>query len=362
MQPEAKRLRLQVLKSLPQPVIGRNTPGAERIPGGFEAGTTVKVTVDGKSEYHLFSHSYQTLDWSRSQADHWSSEDGLKWQHAGALLTPYTDEKTGMFCTYGHPTPFYVETEKRWHMFYSIFRNSKAGWVPQNTIVHSARSKVGGAAGIRGPWEFPGEVVFVPGVSSPSPDMVAVSISCPFEVKDGRWAIFFCPSIGEDHPIPMPSATQRWPVALSFGPSPTGPFACLDPCEPVPMIDPPDFTENVLPMKVRGPKSGRDYWVAVFDFLAPEVTCYTPKNVFGFSWSEDGVNWPKEHGQVVNLDDGLAAGERGWWRGAWAVRTPHQMIDEGDGAYSIFFTGGTNEDHFADFRAVGMTRVRLVEG
>ncbi len=37
------------------------------------------------------------------------------------------------------------------------------------------------------------------------------------------------------------------------------------------------------------------------------------------------------------------------------------MIDEGDGSYTIFFTGGTHENHFADFRAVGMVKVKLVE-
>ena len=358
--PATSRLRLAVIKTLAQPVIARNTPGAEQIAGGFEAGTTVKVTIDGKPEYHLFSHAFQTLGWERPQADHWFSQDGLKWQPGGALLTPNTDQKTGLFCTYGHPTPFYVEKESQWHLSYSVFRNSKPGWTGGNTIVYSAKSKVHGAKGIYGPWDFPGEVVFVPGVSSPATNMVAVSISCPFQVKDGRWAIFFCPS-RDGHPIPMSSATQPWPVALSFGPSPTGPFTCLDPCEPIPMIDPPDFTENVLPIKVRGPKSGRDYWVAVFDFLAPEVSAYTPKNVFGFCWSEDGVHWPKEHGQVVNVDDGLAPGERGWWRGSWSIRTPHQMIDEGGGTYTVFFTGGTHDSHFDDFRAVGMVKVKLVE-
>jgi hypothetical protein len=114
-------------------------------------------------------------------------------------------------------------------------------------------------------------------------------------------------------------------------------------------------------LKVRGPKSGSDYWVAVFDFIAPEVTAYQPKNVFGFSYSDDGINWPKEHGQAVNIDKGLAPGQTGWWRGAWAVRTPHMMVDEGDGTYTIYFTGGSADNHFSAFRAVGKVTVRLIE-
>ncbi len=58
------RLRLQVVKTLPNPVIHKNSPGADKIPGGFEGGSSVKLTVDGKSEYHFFSHSYPKLDWS----------------------------------------------------------------------------------------------------------------------------------------------------------------------------------------------------------------------------------------------------------------------------------------------------------
>ena len=58
------------------------------------------------------------------------------------------------------------------------------------------------------------------------------------------------------------------------------------------------------------------YWVAVFEFLAPEVTDFVPENVFGLTWSEDGMNWPAENGQIVN--DGLAPDERGWWRGRCA--------------------------------------------
>ena len=55
--PETSRLRLKVVTTLPQPVIGRNTPGTEMIPGGFEGGSSVKVTIDGKSQYHFFAQS-----------------------------------------------------------------------------------------------------------------------------------------------------------------------------------------------------------------------------------------------------------------------------------------------------------------
>jgi hypothetical protein len=37
------------------------------------------------------------------------------------------------------------------------------------------------------------------------------------------------------------------------------------------------------------------------------------------------------------------------------------MIDEGDGTYTIFFTGGSTDNFFDGFRAVGMVKVKLVE-
>jgi len=91
------RLKLVVVKTLPYPVINSKTPGAEKIPGGFEGGNTVKVTIRGKSEYHLFAHSYETLDWSHCRLDHWISSDGLHWRHDQVLVPPYTDKATKLW-------------------------------------------------------------------------------------------------------------------------------------------------------------------------------------------------------------------------------------------------------------------------
>ena len=213
-----------------------------------------------------------------------------------------------------------------------------------------------GIEGINGPWEFEKRSVIVPKKCAPINNIVpvATSLSIPFQVKDGRWAVMVSTDYKEH-------GKQRWPVVLNFSDNQKGPFNPPDLAVVPQMMEPADFTENPLVLKVKGPKSGRDYWVAVFDFIAPEVTAYQPKNVFGFSYSDDGINWPKEHGQAVNIDKGLAPGQTGWWRGAWAVRTPHMMVDEGDGTYTIYFTGGSADNHFSAFRAVGKVTVRLIE-
>jgi hypothetical protein len=310
------RLRLQVVKTLPNPVIHKNSPGAEKIPGGFEGGSSVKVTIDGKPEYHFISHAYPKLDWSLCKLDHWVSPDAVNFHHAGVVLENYRDEKAGMNHIFCSPIPYYDEKSERWYLVYCEFVHSTT-WTGDSGTMWCAGSKTAGMKGINGPYDFTNHYVLVPqkcstiGTITP----LATASSAPFKVMDGRWAVFVSTDyICKDK---KSGADKReWPVMLNFAASPLGPFAAPQEAVVPPMIEPTGFTGNPMPMKVRGSKSGRDYWVAVFDFLAPEVTSFTPKNVFGFSWSEDGVHWPKENGHLVNVDDGLAPGERGWWRGA----------------------------------------------
>lgn len=353
--PATGKLKLEVVRTSPEPVIGKDTPGAESIPGGFEGGTTVKVKIGDKTQYHLFSTGMQNLDWSRFRLEHWISDDGNRFQRKEVLMEDYTDQKTGLKHLPLFPYPFFSKSDNRWQMIFFEYV-VKGNWDGQSGIMWCAPCKRTGIEGINGPWEFEKRSVIVPKKCAPINNIVpvATSLSIPFQVKDGRWAVMVSTDYKEH-------GKQRWPVVLNFSDNQKGPFNPPDLAVVPQMMEPTDFTENPLVLKVKGPKSGRDYWVAVFDFIAPEVTAYQPKNVFGFSYSEDGINWPKDHGQAVNIDKGLAPGQTGWWRGAWAVRTPHMMVDEGDGIYTIFFTGATTNNYRAGFRAVGKTTVRLIE-
>lgn len=350
-----RTLKLEVVRTLPEPVIGKDTPGAEAIPGGFEGGTTAKVKIGGKTQYHLFSSGMENLDWSKFRLEHWISDDGSRFQRKDVLLDGYTDKKTGMKHLFLSPYPFFSKPDNRWYMIFFEYV-VQGNWSGQCGIMWCAPCKRTGIEGIDGPWEFEKRYVIVPKQCAPINNIVpvATSLSIPFQVKDGRWAVMVSTDYCE-------KGKQRWPVVLNFSDNQKGPFNPPDTSVVPQMMEPADFTENPLVLKVKGPKSGSDYWVAVFDFIAPEVTAYQPKNVFGFSYSEDGISWPKEHGQAVNIDKGLAPGQTGWWRGAWAIRTPHLLVDEGDGTYTIFFTGSTTDNHFAGFRAVGKTTVRLIE-
>jgi hypothetical protein len=107
-------------------------------------------------------------------------------------------------------------------------------------------------------------------------------------------------------------------------------------------------------MKLKGPKSGRDYWAIVYDYLKPEVT-EDRGSLMGFSSSEDGLNWPVENAQLIDVNATVPAGQKPWVR---VIRTPHQLVDEGDGTYTVFFTA-YGEDY--RFQNVGRFKCRLTE-
>jgi hypothetical protein len=344
---ESPRLKLDVVKTLPQAVINSKTPGADDMPGGFEGGDTVKVTVGGETEYHLFAHSYETLDWSHSRLDHWVSRDGLQWRHPGPLLRPYTDEKTGLWNMFCSPMPFFDTATDRWLLFYVWFAKETKAWNSGGTI-WCAESKVKGRDGIGGPYDFPGRQVLFPGVSFPERTIIQ-SISTPFQAPDGPWVVFY----GGDDGFAGAGTWGRWWVALASAPMPRGPYKQLG-NRPEWLIRPTGFNENPMPSRAKA-SDGRDYWLATFNFLHDEIQSGANSKI-GFTWSADGVCWPGENGQAVDARDGLAAGEEPWWN---VIRTPHGLIAEGDGTYTCFFTATSVNDR--GFRGVGRVEFKLAE-
>jgi hypothetical protein len=58
---KSTRFSLELVKTEPVPVIGPQHSDAQDIPAGFEAGTTVKVTISGKSAYHMVTSTMETF-------------------------------------------------------------------------------------------------------------------------------------------------------------------------------------------------------------------------------------------------------------------------------------------------------------
>jgi hypothetical protein len=346
------RLRMKVLKTYSQPVITEKTPGVEGVKGGYECGNTVKVMIDGQPEYHFFAWRMPELGWGYLGTDQLASEDGFSWRRVGALTEMTFNEEKKKYIQSGPAQPFYDEQTKRWQLYYNQFECTTVNWQSGSTL-WCASSKVEGIKGIRGPWEFPGKQILFPGTSYPKESIVQ-SISSPFQTKDGKWAVL----VGGNGPPYQPKYGSWW-VMVSTAPTPQGPYTFDEKHSPATMIDPTGGIENPTVTKVRGPLTGREYWVSTFDHLHPQ-----PNNAIGFSWSEDGLNWPMANGQIVVIDEGLAPGETGWWKGTigtWSIRTPHQLIDEGDGTYTVFFTGSTQLNYFTGFRNAGRLQVQLIE-
>lgn len=141
---------------------------------------------------------------------------------------------------------------------------------------------------------------------------------------------------------------HEWLVGLASSPNITGPFTRLPTGNPVPLINPPTFNENPLVYQL---PSG--VYVSVFDFLEPEVTS-GKSNVFGFSYSNDGVNWPASNGAAVSLAP--SNGTTPWFS---VVRTPLGLIDEGNGTYTMFYTAWHQPPGQPRTEAVGFAILEL---
>jgi len=135
---------------------------------------------------------------------------------------------------------------------------------------------------------------------------------------------------------------------------PGGPFIYMPDHAPERLMDPTGFVENPMITMMKGPLSGRNYWTVIFDYLKPEVTI-GENSFIGFSFSEDGLKWPTGNAQIINLEKGLPDGSVRWWR---AIRVPHQLIDEGNGIFTCFFSA---YDRKSEFEGIGKATLRLVE-
>lgn len=339
-------LRLQVVRTLANPVIDLGNPDAHDIPGGFETGNTLKLTINGRTEYHMVTTTMETTGgnkWTHQRMEHWVSADSLHWRRYSVLYRPHADPETGLWILTSSQFPYFDQTRNRWVIYFNYQAlNGIRNWTLP-TLLMMAEAKTEGIEGIDGDFDFPGIDVARSGYAHPT-DAESSSLSPPFQAADGRWMAFLGFSILKE---------PHWYAALVSAPGPRGPFKFEARYWPLPIMSPRGYVENPLPMKLRGPKTGRDYWAITFDYLRPEVT-EGKNSQIGFSYSRDGLNWPEENGQIVDVNSGLAPGEQGWWR---IIRTPHQLIDEGDGTYTCFFTGLYREDFFA----VGMMKLKLVE-
>ena len=331
---------LQLVGQHPAPVITTKSPGAEGIKYGFEGGRVVKI---GRT-YHLFTSELAGDPvWVRMRLGHWRSDDKLKWTRVSTVF-----ESSGEFdgkdprASLWSPLPVYDDTAQRWNLFYVAYEsqpNTATEFrMNQNGRIWRAVSTVAGMAGIGGPYRDIG-IVLQPGPESdPWEGLQGTNSFFPYRVGN-EWYAFYGSAKTEKLPI------EHWRVGLASAPLIAGPWRRRSDLNPSPIEK--VFVEN--PIVTRLP-DGR--YLAVYD------TGGNP-DAIGYSISDDGIRWPQ--GQALAIQPA---------KGRWSkeIRTPLGLVDEGDGTYTVFYTGFEQETDWPRLMkakpvntfAIGFARVRLI--
>jgi hypothetical protein len=309
------------------PVLSPSQPGLwKNLSGGFENGVVVKQS----GVYHMVTTGWSAGTYSHDIIVQFSSPDKRTWTFGGQVAGCHW-ENGEWYNPVAQPALYFSDEADRWELFHIWCIEPKVGWTPNCTCVRTV-STVLGRSGIIGPWAEDG-IVLSPAGAQPWQDGKLDSISNPFLVGE-RYYVFIGSGFDKTH-------TCGFCVGLASGRNISGPFERVANGSATPLINGTSGTAegvvvhgwNENPLVLRLPSG---VYVSVFDFLRPEVTT-GHDHVFGFSYSTTGVDWPAENGVAMSLLPHNASSSTALW--ATRARTPLSLIDEGDGTYTMFYTG-----------------------
>ena len=330
--------RLVLARQHPTPVITTRMPAARGNRFGFEGGRAVKVG----GIYHLFtSEMIDDPMWVKMRFGHWTSPDRLTWTRAGTIRESSGEvEGRDPRAALWSPLPVWDEGGERWNLFYVAYRaargDGRSFLLNHDGHIWRAVSTTPGPDGIGGPYEDLGVIM------QPGPDSLAweglQGTDSFFPWKVGQaWYAFYGSARTERMPI------EHWLVGLASAPALGGPWTRVRERSPAPLEK--RFIENPIVTPAHG-----GGWLAVYDTEGADT--------IGWSYSADGVAW--EPGRRLVVQPGS---------GAWAkdVRTPLGLVDEGDGRYTVFYTGFEQDPdwprlltgHGKETCAIGLAEVRL---
>ncbi|MCX6622224.1 MAG: hypothetical protein NTY38_14375 [Acidobacteria bacterium] len=304
-----------------RPVLGRGAPGTEGNRYGFEGGCVLKL----QGVYHLFtSEMTGNPRWVKMKLGHWTSRDRMNWTRRGTMYES-SGERTGLDprAALWAPMPVFDENAQRWNLFYVSYRAplGPEGW---HGRIWRAVSGTPGRKGIDGPWKDVG-VILEPGAESGAWEGNQGTDSIfPFPAS-GRWLGFYGSS----------NATDYWSVGLAAAPALAGPWKRLGALNPVP-LNGALGTENPVVTRWHGK------YLAVFDTILRE-------DAIGYAESADGVHWSAARQLMLRRTAEL------WVRD---VRTPLGLVAEGNGTFSLFYTG-YDEPKNQGFGCLGLVEVKI---
>ncbi|MGO8756504.1 MAG: hypothetical protein ACLQG3_00110 [Terracidiphilus sp.] len=308
-------IRLVVVKRHLGPVLTLRNDGAEGNKYGFEGGRVVKI----RETYHLFtSEMAGDPHWVKMRLAHWTSADRIHWKRLATLY-----ESSGDFtgkdprAALWSPMPVYDPDAKRWNLFYVAYQaapDTVHEWLTNHEgRIWRAVSETPGWDGIDGPYRDNGIVLQRGKDSDPWEGLQGTDSFFPYRAG-GKWYALYGSAHTESLPISL------WQVGLASAPSLGGPWSRCTDLNPLRME--PRFVENPIVTRLA---SGA--YVAVYDNHVP--------NEVGYSISEDGIHWSAGQHLVVQKDDGIWASE---------VRTPLGLVEEDNGAFTLFYTANEKSD------------------
>jgi hypothetical protein len=294
--------------------------------------------------YHLFTSELAGDPiWVKMRLGHWKSRDGSSWTRVATVRESSGDfEGKDARAALWSPLPVWDPDEGRWNLFYVAYR-SKPGDGTRFLLNHDgeiwrAVSRTRGEAGIEGPFEDVG-VVMKPGPDSlPWEGLQGTDSFFPWRV-DGGWRAFYGSAWTQTKPI------RHWLVGPAVAEALAGPWRREREDSPAPIEE--RFIENPIVTELAG-----GGFAAVYDSEGADVV--------GWSYSKDGVRFERGQRLVVQPVPGEWSKE---------VRTPLGLVPEGEGRYTLLYTGFEHPPDWArlidearggDTRcAVGLVELRL---
>ncbi|MGD0519779.1 MAG: hypothetical protein ABSA48_00865 [Terracidiphilus sp.] len=334
---------LVLVEQYPSPVLTVKSPGAEENKYGFEGGNVVKL----QGTYHLVT-TEMTGDpfWVKTKLAHWSSNDRIHWKRVSTLYESSGEHagKDPRAALWG-PMFIYDEQSQEWNLVYVAYRSAPNTATEFRTdyegVIWRAVSKVKGPAGIDGPYTDAGVLLRPDKDSQPWEGLLGTDSFFAYQAGD-RWLGFYG-SANTEVTIP---ALQHTLFGLAEAPRLAGPWKRSAGTNPVNVEK--QFAENPIVSRLEDGS-----YLAVFDNNYP--------NAIGYTWSADGLHWMPGRSLVVQTKG------KGFW--ADDVRTPLGLVAEGNGLFTLFYTGyqkppGSSEKNMPGtpemgFGAIGFVTVRL---